>query len=114
MLYTKLNLNHRGICRDAIWRFEACNKQLKNKVSKFQHQKCRITDEEVHASVEIPSSVYEQKCSSLIIKIVNHKDHYLHNLNTVLPHGHLRTIKCATERLSKMFLPVACKAFNAK
>ena len=83
-------------------------------VSKFQRQTCKITDEEVHASVETPSNVYKQKCISLITKIVNDKDHYLHNLITVLPHGHLRAIKCTTERSRKTFLPVAVKLFNAK
>ena len=72
--------------------FEACTKQQKNKVSKLERQTCKITDEEVHESVEIPSNVYKQKCIglSLITKIVNDKDRYLHNLITVLPHGHLR------------------------
>ena len=41
--------------------FESCDKNLKNKVSKFQCHTCRITDDDVHASVEIPSNVYEQK-----------------------------------------------------
>ena len=94
--------------------FEACTKQQQNKVSKFQRQICKVTDEEVHASVEIPSNVYKQKCISLITKIVNDKDHYLNNLITVLPHGHLRAIKCTTERSRKTFLPVAVKHFNAK
>ena len=69
--------------------FEACTKQHKNKRSKFHPQTCKITDEEVHASVEIPSNVYKHKCIRLITKMVNEKDHYLHNLITVLPHGHL-------------------------
>ena len=94
--------------------FEACTEQQKKKVSKFQRQTCKITDEEVHASVETPSNVYKQKCISLITKIVNDKDLYLHNLITVLPHGHLRAIKCTTERSHKTFLPVAVKLFNAK
>ena len=94
--------------------FEACTEQQKKKVSKFQRQTCKITDEEVHASVETPSNVYKQKCISLITKIVNDKDYYLHNLITVLPHGHLRAIKCTTERSRKTFLPVAVKLFNAK
>ncbi len=94
--------------------FEACDKQLKHKVSKFQRQMCKITDREVHASVEIPRNVYEQKCISLITKIINDKDHYLHHLITVLPHGHLRTAKCTTERFRKTFLPVAIKLFNMK
>ena len=94
--------------------FEACTEQQKKKVSKFQRQTCKITNEEVHASVETPSNVYKQKCISLITKIVNDKDHYLHNLITVLPHGHLRAIKCTTERSRKTFLPVAVKLFNAK
>ena len=42
----------------------------------------------MNASVEIPSNVYEQKYISLITKIVNDKDHYLHNQIAVLPHGH--------------------------
>ena len=63
--------------------FEACTEQQKKKLSKFQRQTCKITDEEVHASVETPSNVYKQKCISLITKIVNDKDHYLHNLITV-------------------------------
>ena len=83
--------------------FEACTKQQKKKVSKFQRQTCKITDEEVHASVETLSNVYKQKCISLINKIVNDKDHCLHNLITVLPHGHLRAIKCTTERSRKTF-----------
>ena len=94
--------------------FEACTKQQKRKVSKFQCRTCKITDEEVHASVETPSNVYKQKCISLITKIVNDKDHYLHNLITVLPHGHLRAIKCTTERSRKTFLLVAVKLVNAK
>ena len=94
--------------------FEACTKQQQNKVSKFQVQTCKLTDEEVHASIEIPSNVYKQKCISLITQIVNDKDHYLHNLITMLPHGHLRAIKCTTERSRKTFLPVAVKLFNAK
>ena len=59
-------------------------------------------------------SRYVVKCISLITKIVNDKDHYLHNLITVMPHGHLRAIKCTTERSRKTFLPVAVKLFNAK
>ena len=90
--------------------FEACTEQQKKKVSKFQRQRCKITDEEVHASVETPSNVYKQKCISLITKIVNDKDHYLHNL----AHGHLRAMKCPTERSRTTFLPVAVKGFNAK
>ena len=49
-----------------------------------------------------------------ITKIVNDKYHYLHNLITVLPHGHVRAIKCTAERSRKTFLPVAVKLFNAK
>ena len=51
--------------------FEVYIEQQKKKVSKFQRQSCKITDEEVHASVEIPSNVYKQKCIRLITKIVN-------------------------------------------
>ena len=94
--------------------FEACGKQLKSKVAKFQRQICRITDNEVHTLVQTPNNVYEQKCISLISKIVNDKDHFLHNQITVLPHGHIRTIKCTTERLRKTFLPVAIKLFNTR
>ena len=45
------------------------------RVSKLEHTyiSCRITDQEVHASVKIPSNVYGQKCISLITKIVNDK-----------------------------------------
>ena len=43
------------------WFPEACDKQLKDKIFKFHHQICKITNEEVHAVVEIPSNVYEQK-----------------------------------------------------
>ena len=86
----------------------------KKKVSKFQRQTCKITDEEVHTAVETPSNVYKQKCISNIAKIVNDKDHCLHNLITVLPHGQIRAIKCTTERSHKTFLPVAVKLFNVK
>ena len=72
--------------------FEALPDNSKRKCLKLQRQTCKITDEEMHASLEIPSNVYKQKCISLITKIVNDKDHYLHNLITVLPHGHLRVI----------------------
>ena len=94
--------------------FETCVKKLKNKVSIFQRQALKIKDEDMHASVEIPSNVYEQKCTSPLTKIVNDRDHYLHNQITVLPHSRLRTIQCNTERIHKTFLPVAIKHFNAK
>ena len=83
--------------------FEACDKKLKSKVSKFQHQTCKITYQEVHASIEIPSNVYKQKCTNLITKIVNDKDHYLHNQITVLPHGHLRTINVQQRECVRRF-----------
>ena len=101
------------VCGLGGW-FGACTEQQKRKLSKFQRQTCKITDEEVHASVETPGDVYKQRCIGLVAKIVNDKDHYLHNLITVLPHGHLRAIKCTTERSCKTFLPVAVKLFNAK
>ena len=94
--------------------FEACDKQLINKLSKCQSQRYKTTDEEVHAPVEIPSNVYEQKCISLITKSVHGKDHYFHNLIIVVPHGCLRTITVTTKRLRKTFLPAAIKLFNGK
>ena len=89
------------VCGISSW-FEACdNKPLENKESKLQRQTCKITNGEGHALVEILSSVYDRKCISLITNIVNDKDHYLHNQITVLPHGHLGTMKCAAERMCK-------------
>ena len=89
------------MCGMSSWS-KACDRKLKNKASKFHHQTCKITDEEMNALVETLSNVYEQKCITLITKIVNDKDHYLHNQITVLPHGHLRTVKCITERICKL------------
>ena len=55
------------VYRLSSW-FVACAEQQKKKVSKFKRQACKITGEEVHASVEIPSNVYKQKRISLITK----------------------------------------------
>ena len=58
----------------------------------------------MHALVEIPSNIHEQKSMSLITKIVNKKkDHYLHNTDHCTTYGHLRTKICTTERMRKTF-----------
>jgi len=68
----------------------------------------------VHASVEIASNIYEQKCIRLINKIVIDKHHYVHNQVTVLPHGHLKVVKCTMEGMRKTFLPAATRLVNTK
>ena len=94
--------------------FGACDKKQKDILSKFNRQVCKITSEEVHPKIEVPSNIYEQKCISLITKMLHDQDHYLHHQIIALPHGRLRSIKCTTERMKKTFLPSAIRMFNNK
>ena len=94
--------------------YDACDKKLKASISKFHDKVCNITDVSVHESTEQLSNVYMKKCQSLITKIVNDYNHSMHKYITVLPHGHLRTVKCRTEWFCTTFLPVAIKLYNAK
>ena len=94
--------------------YEACDKKLKGSLSKFHDKVCKMTDVSVHGSIEQPSNVHAKKCVSLISKILNDSNHTMHQHIIVLPHGHLRTVKCRTERLRSTFFPVAVKLYNAK
>ena len=65
----------------------------------------------MHISIELLSNVCMEKCLSLIAKIINDQSNPMHQCISVLPHGHLQTVKCRTEQFCKTFLPVAIKLY---
>ena len=56
---------------------------------------------------------FNQKCKSLISKIVKDETHPLYPYITTLPHRHLRVPWSRTERFRKSFLPYAIKPLNS-
>ena len=92
--------------------FGACDRKLIDVLSKFHRQVRKMTNKEEHRTLEVPSNIYQQKCISLINKMLKDRDHYLHRQITVLPHGRLRSVKCTTERMRRTFLPSAIRLYN--
>ena len=94
--------------------FDACDKNLKKTICKFHSKMCKMTNASIHKFIEHPNDIYKRKCLSLINKIVKDQDHVMHKYISVLPHGHLRSLKCRTERFKLTFMPVATRFYNRK
>ena len=94
--------------------FDACDNNLEKTICKFHSKMCKMTNVSIHKFIEHSNDIYKGKCLSLIDKIVKDQDHVMHKYISVLPHGHLRSLKCWTERFKLTFMTVATRFYNRK
>jgi hypothetical protein len=93
--------------------FSGCSDKLKKDVSKFRKKICKMVSVEYHDAVDVPSIIYEKKCTSLAVKILKDSSHPLHDYFNLLPHGErLNMLYCRTSRFHDTFVPSAIKVFN--
>ena len=86
-----------------------CTKDEKSAVMKFSEKVSKSTKSNV---VEVPESVYEERCVNELEKIMVDDTHPLHRHIVVLPHGHLRSVLGRTNRYLNTMLPSAIRLHN--
>lgn len=121
----KLHVDHKIIClfynsvvssvlmyAISSWFGRCCNK-LKSKVQKFQKKMSKIVSPSCYDTIESHVAVYEKKCMSLTVKILNDNDHPLSIYINRLPHGkRLFMISTTLARFRETFVPCSIKLYN--